>query len=138
MNKKAILHKIKVRERQHYPDEMRQIQFCESWRDFVEYCEGAPTVKLLGDEGYLIHTKDEIVDLACSAPRLVVAAVLYLRRKFAGKKLTADFRATTSWPLFMRMEKYVIIHAHEEWYWNSELMHHVEFTVKNISPRKGL
>jgi len=129
-NKKGLLNEIKRRERLHYPAEMRQLQSCNSWRDLTEYCEGAPVVRLLGEDGYLIHTQNEIVDLACSSPRLVVAALLYLRKKFAGKKLSADFRDTTSWPLFKRMERYITIHHAEEWCWGSELMHEAEFTIK--------
>lgn len=131
-NKKLILQELKRREALHYPAFMRQMEYLSSWKDLDDYCEGEPTVIMGKGDGYAIHTKDEIVDVASSSPLEAMVLFLILRKHFSKheKRISADFRNSTSYPILLAAASkgMVIIHKKRDWWWEGELMMEVEFS----------
>lgn len=133
MDKAYMLAELIRREAIHYPSFMCQMQSLNKWRDLYNYCEGKPFVELLGEDGYLIYTKKEVVDFASSSPRGALKGLLIMRKAFRGKTLSADFRESTSYPILLAAERkgQVTVKKRSVWYWGDEIMVEVKFKVQS-------
>jgi hypothetical protein len=126
-----MLETIRRIERTAYPQHMRQMQNIFTWEDLEDYCESSQVeLKLLGDDGYIILTEDEVVDWV-GRPNTTFAAIRIIKRHFHKQWFTADLREKTSWPIVKAMEERgkLKIRDHEEWTWGGETMHEVSIKL---------
>lgn len=107
-----------------YPPHMCQMSNIKEWNDLVSYCEGKPTI-IVEDNGYLIFTKKEIVDMVALHPYTAIKIFNQFRSQVKkGKKLSCDLRKSTSYPLVKAMERRgrVKIISESSWWWGDEEM----------------
>ncbi len=124
-----VLKELKTRESKAYPAYMWGMQSCLSWEDLEDYCESSKvTVELLGNVGYLILTKNEIVDWV--GDKNVFKAFRVIKDYYGNKSFNVDLRKSTSWPIMELMEKRgrITIEDTSSWDWDGEEM--IEATIK--------
>jgi len=119
-----IIKELRRRERKAYPAYMRQMQDMRTWADLQEYCESNQVgIRLLGADGYLITTEDEVVDWVGGNSNPFELLTI-INNVFGGKPFKADLRETTSWPIIKRLvdKNKLILHSVEVWFWEEEKM----------------
>ena len=129
--------KIKKIEAGAYPEEMRQLQFCNSWDDLTDYCETKKVKVLLEEDWYLIigvhKTFIEVVDWAsingCKNP---IKAFLFIKEVAGKKAIKLDARESTSYPFIKVLEKRGKLKIDEDdvWYWGEDTMHEMKLRLK--------
>lgn len=125
---KKLFKQLKRREKAAYPSFMLGLQHLRTWSDLQEYCESDQVqVTLLGENGYIILTPNEVLDMVAS-PSDIWRAIATLKTYYGSRPFTADFRETTSWKfvcMAKRRGKISVSYLHQ-WSWDSEIMHKAE------------
>jgi len=126
-----MLTELKAREKAAYPAFMRQMQDCYVWSDLQEYCESnTVSVHLLGDNGYIVLTDDEVVDWVGTGQ--IFKALGIIKRAFGSHPFKVDLRETTSWPIMKALEKggRLKLNNVSPWEWGNETMYEATITIR--------
>lgn len=125
-----MISELRRREKSAYPAFMRQMQACWSMEDLQDYCESDHVeFHLLGDNGYIILTEDEVVDWVGGGIHSLKALGI-IKRAFGTSPFTVDLRETTSWPIMKALEARgsLTITKVSPWDWDGETMY--EATIR--------
>ena len=127
-----VLKALKKREKAAYPSFMRQMQQIEKWSDLQDYCESDYVrVHLLGDEGYIVLTEDEVVDWV-GGKGSIFKAFSIIKKAFGDRSFQVDLREKTSLPIIKIMEQRgkINIQNLSSWEWEEEKMIEAMITIK--------
>lgn len=95
-----------------------------------DYCESDEVTIVVFETGYMIYTKDEVVDL-CSTKPLSYKQILELIRSIPAGTYSSDLRFTTSLPLVRALNRRgrIKLVEYDSWDWDGETMVKVAITI---------
>lgn len=134
---KQHLLKIQDIEKSVYPEYMQYLVGCRNTKDLANYMECKPREIYyeLGEDYYLLaaEKKDfiEIVDIATTKPKNLLRIINQLTKRWSGRKIIMDARASTSYPIIILIckRKGLEILKDETWDWGNDEMHYLEIML---------
>jgi len=126
-NNEDTLKYLQEVEEEAYPSQYRSIVDCQGVAEFKEYCEGNPKVWLF-EGGYLIATRNEVVDLAAVKPVTIATLreiLTVLKKYYKGRAVSLDAREGTSYKLLQYASRKKLLKVIDDtsYDWGGEVFH---------------